>query len=883
MDTKFTLLGLLVLVVVSGMSIQSAYADLTFNLDEIAQLRIVGEPRDDGFESTDSTSFDVEDIECRLKHTTTIFFADGSNSVTQSSGLFGSPILNSFLSPQGKEVIRFAIVPYVFCGGAFSGTVHAGIDRDGQENIIVLRVFANLPNGNQIQVHAEQTETVSTQFRSGDPNELPFAVFHVTAQNIYDSLPDEDYNVTLRFEQTGNISFIQSTAEFIDSGKSMFIVVNPTQIQSFYSGQNHIDIPLDTDGDGIPDSGDQCPTVKETFNGFQDSDGCPDTPPLDQCPTGQIRSLSGICITDPNYIPPENETEKEPTTPNGMTESQCIAMEGGTWSTELVFGFLTVTTVGKCTIIDEPPTGTTKDCFGFPIPINQECIEQCVLPKKIINGVCQLPTDTRNCDGVQIPINDFCPSDCPDSDGDDICDFVDDCTFEPETVNGFQDDDGCADVCPENTNSNGQCVPFDMCPVQISCSSGLVFSGLPDCDCVSDGTLTAEEFRKQIGDGRIVPITTVVYSDGSNDLFIGSSGSGSVFPSIGDITPALLTGSTTGDKPKQVDRIDFTLYYISSSELNTSDLSVSKSSGFGIKPTVILSSVQQQGGTVHPLIGGSQSATFGSLPQGIGHGAKLGSISFSAKDIEQIGILAGIGEGNQRDVTLNFETLGQLQFTKSLLNERFNISDNYVQFSDFIIFNEKNVTVDCSKLNPPQVPNLDSQGNQIGCKPSVDPNADDDGDGIINSQDQCPDEQEDGLQPKPFDGCKTGSTPPTQTCPDNTVIPVNEICTQLCSNGSTIPVTQVCPTNGGGGTHTCPDGTVIPIGQVCGEICIPQLSLVSPCDPTITCDDPKSLWASPALYEATCNPEPDVDLTLLAYAGIALVFVAIIIVIIKRR
>jgi hypothetical protein len=35
----------------------------------------------------------------------------------------------------------------------------------------------------------------------------------------------------------------------------------------------------DSDGDGIADSGDGCPAQKETFNGYQDSDGCPDTVP----------------------------------------------------------------------------------------------------------------------------------------------------------------------------------------------------------------------------------------------------------------------------------------------------------------------------------------------------------------------------------------------------------------------------------------------------------------------------------------------------------------------------------------------------------------------------------------------------------------------------
>lgn len=34
--------------------------------------------------------------------------------------------------------------------------------------------------------------------------------------------------------------------------------------------------PGDWDGDGYPDDADACPARAETFNGFQDQDGCPD-------------------------------------------------------------------------------------------------------------------------------------------------------------------------------------------------------------------------------------------------------------------------------------------------------------------------------------------------------------------------------------------------------------------------------------------------------------------------------------------------------------------------------------------------------------------------------------------------------------------------------
>jgi hypothetical protein len=32
----------------------------------------------------------------------------------------------------------------------------------------------------------------------------------------------------------------------------------------------------DTDGDGISDSKDACPTIPETINGIDDADGCPE-------------------------------------------------------------------------------------------------------------------------------------------------------------------------------------------------------------------------------------------------------------------------------------------------------------------------------------------------------------------------------------------------------------------------------------------------------------------------------------------------------------------------------------------------------------------------------------------------------------------------------
>ena len=53
--------------------------------------------------------------------------------------------------------------------------------------------------------------------------------------------------------------------------------------------------PVDTDGDGIVDEADKCPTEPEDFDGFDDTDGCPD---IDNDEDG-IADVDDACINDP--------------------------------------------------------------------------------------------------------------------------------------------------------------------------------------------------------------------------------------------------------------------------------------------------------------------------------------------------------------------------------------------------------------------------------------------------------------------------------------------------------------------------------------------------------------------------------------------------------
>jgi OOP family OmpA-OmpF porin len=159
----------------------------------------------------------------------------------------------------------------------------------------------------------------------------------------------------------------------------------------------------DTDGDGILDNEDKCPTIPEDKDGFEDDDGCPD---LDN---------------DKDGLP--DDKDKCPNEPGPAANLGCPVHD--------------------------------KDGDGIP-----DDIDRCPIDPEDRDGFedddgCPDPDNDR--DGV-LDVVDQCPMDpgpasnrgCPvlDKDGDGINDDVDHCPLEPEDKDGFQDQDGCPD--PDN-------------------------------------------------------------------------------------------------------------------------------------------------------------------------------------------------------------------------------------------------------------------------------------------------------------------------------------------------------------------------------------------------------------------------------------------------
>ena len=77
----------------------------------------------------------------------------------------------------------------------------------------------------------------------------------------------------------GNVCSVTGELAFDGYGSGARIVMDFQYVDAFDQIARPTTTLPDTDGDGIPDIDDQCSFTRETFNGIDDEDGCPDTDP----------------------------------------------------------------------------------------------------------------------------------------------------------------------------------------------------------------------------------------------------------------------------------------------------------------------------------------------------------------------------------------------------------------------------------------------------------------------------------------------------------------------------------------------------------------------------------------------------------------------------
>ncbi|ADO74013.1 Ig-like domain-containing protein [Stigmatella aurantiaca] len=127
-----------------------------------------------------------------------------------------------------------------------------------------------------------------------------------------------------------------------------------------------------------------------------------------------------------------------------------------------------------------------------PKPEEKPVVEPVAVPQQAPAPVC--PQGPEDMDGFQD--EDGCAD--PDNDGDGILDASDKCPNAPETKNGFQDEDGCPDEAPPpppvDTDGDGLTDDVDRCPNEPEDKDGFRDEdGCPDPDNDQDGIADASD------------------------------------------------------------------------------------------------------------------------------------------------------------------------------------------------------------------------------------------------------------------------------------------------------------------------------------------------------------------------------------------------------
>ncbi len=205
---------------------------------------------------------------------------------------------------------------------------------------------------------------------------------------------------------------------------------------------------IDNDHDGVPDAQDKCPNEPETINGFKDDDGCPDSGgvvivhidgdrmTVDRAPTMQGNDLSGAGIVVVNQMALTMLAHHE-VTKWLVAVSQPIP-EAATKLGDAVKARLIGKGVDERRLNILAAAGPAK--IGALVQERGDELAIFVCPAQYQAH----PHGAK----VQTKVTPKIDDSNADRDGDGIPDSLDKCPDEPETINSYQDADGCPDTIP---------------------------------------------------------------------------------------------------------------------------------------------------------------------------------------------------------------------------------------------------------------------------------------------------------------------------------------------------------------------------------------------------------------------------------------------------
>jgi len=261
------------------------------------------------------------DVECKIKQELTIVDSNGETiTVKQSSGIMGSPTFN-IVNPldTNQEASVFVVIPKIYCDAKGIGVV---VEKSE------LKLTTSAMGNSQTSGGFAETQDLryQTEIKFGknlsNNDEKRLGWFSLYDTDIESIIPEKDFSGKLVFDVTGNIVMHYDDPK-LESYK-MTIPINSGDLVSSWNFKNIGENKkiADKDNDGIKDYADSCPSAKETYNDYQDTDGCPDTVPVTPTP------IAPVTPVDKNSCNTDGKTWYSVNTGDGLCATKFITQDG---------------------------------------------------------------------------------------------------------------------------------------------------------------------------------------------------------------------------------------------------------------------------------------------------------------------------------------------------------------------------------------------------------------------------------------------------------------------------------------------------------------------------------------------------------------------------
>lgn len=402
----------------------------------------------------------VEWVQIGLRLPLTFVNGDGINTSTgqvAEDGLSGFGLGDPYVEGKFRlfgdadSPLALAIAPFVYApvGHAMAEDKYIGYSSvtPGARGIADFRLDKLRLGANLAYLWREKatlgSTTLGQEFRYGVAASYDVSPVVRVVGEGYGGTKFSTSNGTNTLEAIGAVQFTPLKSRFTITAGGGGGIIQGVGVPAFRGlvGLMYVHEPFDQDGDGVVDEQDECPTIAEDIDNFQDDDGCPDddndndTIPddRDRCPD-KPETVNGFEDTDGC---PDEVADKDK---DGISdlEDKCPTEGGDVHRVKGDFyGCPDTDTDGVPDKIDACPqekedTDGYKDTDGCPDPDNDnddvlDVEDQCV-------------------DEPGTKENNGCPEEDKDNDG--IVDRIDKCPTQPENYNGYRDDDGCPDAKP---------------------------------------------------------------------------------------------------------------------------------------------------------------------------------------------------------------------------------------------------------------------------------------------------------------------------------------------------------------------------------------------------------------------------------------------------